>query len=110
MISTSRTSDFQISGSAISSHKNIQVLETFWCWHNSLNTLKGSSLGKEVTYAKHQRTYMKNYLLDGRCSFQTTQQKEWLFSDIPKVVSTSAVVYSLAETAKTNCLTVNKYL
>ena len=27
MISTSRTSDFQISGSAISSHKNIQELE-----------------------------------------------------------------------------------
>ena len=25
MISTSRTSDFQISGSAISSHKNIQI-------------------------------------------------------------------------------------
>jgi len=44
------------------------VLEAFWCWLDSVNALKGSALGKAVTYAKNQKPYMENYLLDGRCS------------------------------------------
>ena len=44
------------------------VLEAFWCWLDTLNPLKGSRLGKAVTYAKNQKKYMENYLLDGRCS------------------------------------------
>lgn len=44
------------------------VLEAFWCWLENLNVLNGSALGKAVTYAKNQKKYMENYLLDGRCS------------------------------------------
>ena len=44
------------------------ILEAFWCWLENLNVLNGSALGKAVTYAKNQRKYMENYLLDGRCS------------------------------------------
>ena len=44
------------------------VLEAFWCWLDGLNVLKGSALGKAVTYAQNQKPYMENYLLDGRCS------------------------------------------
>ena len=44
------------------------VLEAFWCWIELLNPLKGSRLGKAVTYATNQRRYMENFLLDGRCS------------------------------------------
>ncbi len=44
------------------------ILEAFWCWLETLTVLKGSALGKAVTYAKNQKQYMENYLLDGRCS------------------------------------------
>lgn len=97
------------------------VLEAFWCWLDSLTTLKGSALGKAVTYAQNQKQYMENYLLDGRCSLSnnvaenairpfTVGRKNWLFADTPKGADASAAVYSLVETAKANGLNVNKYL
>ena len=36
------------------------VLDAFWCWVESLNTLKGSVLGKAVTYAINQKLYIGN--------------------------------------------------
>lgn len=97
------------------------VLEAFWCWLDSVNALKGSALGKAVTYAKNQKPYMENYLLDGRCSLSnnaaenairpfTVGRKNWLFADTPKGASASAAVYSLVETAKANGLNVFAYL
>ena len=97
------------------------VLEAFWCWLDSINALKGSALGKAVTYAKNQKPYMENYLLDGRCSLSnnaaenairpfTVGRKNWLFADTPKGASASAAVYSLVETAKANGLNVYAYL
>lgn len=97
------------------------VLEAFWCWLDSVNALKGSALGKAVTYAKNQKPYMENYLLDGRCSLSnnaaenairpfTVGRKNWLFADTPKGASASAAVYSLVETAKANDLNVFEYL
>lgn len=64
---------------------------------------------------------MDNYLLDGRCSLSnnlaenairpfTVRRKNWLFADTPKGVSSSAVIYSLIETAKANGLNVYAYL
>ena len=87
------------------------VLDAFWCWAESLNTLKGSALGKAVTYAINQKPYMENYLLDGRCSLSnnaaenairpfTVGRKNWLFADSPKGADASATVYSIIETAK----------
>ena len=97
------------------------VLEAFWCWLDSVNALKGSALGKAVTYAKNQKPYMENYLLDGRCSLSnnaaenairpfTVGRKNWLFADTPKGASASAAVYSLVETAKANGLNIFEYL
>lgn len=97
------------------------VLEAFWCWLKNLTVLKGSALGKAVTYAKNQKQYMENYLLDGRCSISnnaaensirpfTVGRKNWLFSDTPKGASASAAVYSIVETAKANGLDVYTYL
>lgn len=93
----------------------------FWCWLEKLVVLKGSALGKAVTYAKNQKPYMENYLLDGRCSISnniaensirpfTVGRKNWLFSDTPKGASASAAVYSIVETAKANELEVYTYL
>ena len=97
------------------------VLEVFWCWLNNLNYLKGSALGKAVVYAKNQKPYMENYLLDGRCSISnnaaenairpfTVGRKNWLFADTPKGANAPATVYSIVETAKANGLNVYTYL
>jgi transposase IS66 len=86
-----------------------------------LNVLKGSALGKAVTYALNQKKYMENYLLDGRCSISnnaaenairpfTVGRKNWLFADTPKGASASAAVYSIVETAKANRINVYTYL
>jgi transposase len=97
------------------------ILEAFWCWLDSLTVLKGSALGKAVTYAKNQKPYMENYLLDGGCSISnnsaenairpfTVGRKNWLFADTPKGASASACVYSIVETAKANGLNIFTYL
>ena len=106
-------------------HKRLElekpVLEAFWCWLENLTVLNGSALGKAVTYAKNQRPYLENYLLDGRCSISnntaenairpfTVGRKNWLFSDTPKGASASAAVYSIIETAKANGLEIYTYL
>jgi transposase len=97
------------------------VLEAFWCWLQTLNPLKGSRLGKAVTYAQNQKPYMENYLLDGRCSISnnlaensirpfTTGRKNWMFSSSMQGATASAAVYSIVETAKANNLDVYNYL
>lgn len=97
------------------------VLEAFWYWLDGLNVLKGSALGKAVTYAQNQKVYMEKYLLDGRCSLSnnaaenairpfTVGRKNWLFADTPKGASASADIYSIVETAKANGLNVYTYL
>lgn len=97
------------------------ILEAFWCWLENLNVLSGSALGKAVTYAKNQKQYMENYLLDGRCALSnnvaenairpfTVGRKNWLFADTPKGATASAAVYSIIETAKANGLNVYTYL
>lgn len=97
------------------------ILDAFWCWLEKVNALKGSSLFKAITYAKKQKSYLENYLLDGRCAISnniaenairpfTVGRKNWLFSDTPKGASASAMVYSLIETAKANGLNVYTYL
>lgn len=106
-------------------HKRLElekpILEAFWCWLENLNVLNGSALGKAVSYARNQRKYMENYLLDGRCSISnnaaenairpfTVGRKNWLFADTPKGASASAAVYSIIETAKANGLNVYTYL
>jgi transposase len=97
------------------------VLDAFWCWLENLTVLNGSALGKAVAYAKNQRPYMENYLLDGRCSISNNLaensirpfcvgRKNWLFADTPKGAEASAAVYSIIETAKANGLNVYTYL
>ena len=97
------------------------VLDAFWSWLESLNVLNGSALAKAVNYAKNQRPYMENYLLDGRCSISNNLaensirpfvigRKNWLFADTTKGADASAAIYSIVETAKANNLNVFTYL
>lgn len=97
------------------------VLEAFWSWLDSFVPLRGSKLAKAVAYARNQRPYLENYLLDGRCSLSNniaenairpfvTGRKNWLFADTPKGATASATIYSIVETAKANGLDVFLYL
>ena len=64
---------------------------------------------------------MENYLLDGRCSISNNAaeravksyvmgRKNFLFHDTVKGAKASAIVYTLAETAKANGLNIRLYL
>ena len=68
------------------------------------------NLKKAVQYARKQRPYMENYLLDPRCQISnnlaenairpfTVGRKNWLFRDTVKGARASSVIYSLVETA-----------
>ena len=83
----------------------------------TVNPASGSHLAKAVTYAKNQKPYMENYLLDVRCSISNNitrpyavGRKNFLFHDTIKGARASSIIYSLVETAKLNNLNIYAYL
>ena len=97
------------------------LLDSFWEWVEKQNPLGGSKFAKAVNYALNQRTYMENYLKDGRCSISNNAaeravkayvmgRKNFLFHDTVKGATASAIVYTLVETAKANGLNIRLYL
>lgn len=101
--------------------KEMPVLEGFWSWFEKQCPTKGSRMDKAITYIKNRRTDMMTYLEDGRCSFCNNLseieikpvalgRKNYLFSDTVAGAESSAVIYSLVETAKANGLNMYHYL
>lgn len=99
----------------------LPVLDGFFKWIDGTNALGGSKLAKAIHYARNQRPFMENYLLDGRCSISNNAaeravksyvmgRKNFLFHDTVKGARASAVVYTLAETAKANGINIRLYL
>ena len=97
------------------------IWEAYLSWLETVNPAGGSRLAKAVTYAKNQKPYMENYLLDGRCSISNNiaeniarpyavGRKNFLFHDTVKGARASAIIYSLVETAKLNNLNIYAYL
>ena len=97
------------------------IWEAYWSWLETVNPTGGSRLEKAVTYARNQKPYMENYLLDGRCSISNNiaeniarpyavGRKNFLFHDTVKGARSSAIIYSLVETAKLNNLNIYAYL
>jgi len=97
------------------------ILDAFWLWVDSQNPPSGSMLDRAVIYAKNQKAYLMNYLLDGRCSISnnasersvrpyTQGRKNYLFHDTVKGAEASAIIYSLVETAKANDINIFSYL
>lgn len=97
------------------------VLDAFWSWLDQQNPPGGSNLYKAVTYARNQKEYMNNFLLDGRISISnnltensvrpyTLIRKNSLFHDTPKGATASAIICSLMEIGKALNLDVQKYL
>lgn len=96
-------------------------MDAFFAWLDRQKPVKGSRFDKAVTYIRNRKPYLLTYLEDGRCSLSNnlTEQgcksfvigrKNWLFSDQPVGAHTSAMIYSLVETAKLNGVNPYYYL
>ena len=81
----------------------------------------GSRLDKAINYTKNQKPYLMNYLLDERIPISNNfaensarpyavGRKNFLFHNSTDGAETSAIIYSLVESAKRNKLNVMKYL
>lgn len=97
------------------------LLEAYWLWLKTLDPVPGSKLEEAVTYANNQRPYLCAFLEHGEVDISNNLaenairpfvvgRKNWLFSDTPKGADSSAVIYSLVESAKANDLEPRSYL
>lgn len=96
------------------------VLDEFLLWLQKQITGK-SALGNAIHYTLEQWKYLKRYLLDGRLEISNNRaersikpfvigRKSFLFCNVPKGAESSAVLYSIVETAKENRLNPYEYL
>jgi len=85
------------------------------------NAFPQSALGKALKYAKNLLPSMRTYLTNGCLEVDNNAaeravkpfvigRKNWLFSNTPKGARSSAIIYSIVETAKANGLAVERYL
>ena len=99
------------------------VLDALLAWAEdaSAKTAPKSALGKALHYLREQWPYLIRYLEDGRLELSNNRaersikpfvmgRKNWLFSNTPAGAQSSAVIYSLIETAKENDLDPYRYL
>ncbi|MCD7790266.1 MAG: IS66 family transposase [Bacteroides thetaiotaomicron] len=99
----------------------VPIWENFWSWLATVDPAGGSLLEKAVNYAENHRELLGNYLLDGRCEISNnraerqaksygTGRKNFLFHNSVDGARSSAIIYSLVETAKANHLNIYQYL
>ena len=97
------------------------ILDELHDWVFRLNASHKSLLGKAAHYTRAQWQYLIAYLEDGRleCSNNRAERsikpfviarKNFLFANTPSGAETSAIYFSLIETAKENNLDPYKYL
>lgn len=99
------------------------VLDALWSWANSVKRKAApkSQLGKAIHYLLSNWEKLNNYLLDGRIELSNNRaersikpfvmgRKNWLFANTAGGAKSSAVIYSLIETAKENGCDPYRYL
>ena len=102
-------------------NKIVPVLEEYFCWVNTLDPEKGSKLAEAVTYARNQKTALCAFVEHGNVPISNNLaenairpfvvgRKNWLFCDTVRGAESSAIVYSLVETAKANGIDPYDYL
>jgi transposase len=107
----------------IRQEKSQPVVECFRQWLDDLALvmLPKSLLGMAVNYCRNQWPKLIRFLEDGRLELSNNRaeraikpfvigRKNWLFSNTPKGAKSSAIIYSLIETAKENNLDPYAYL
>ena len=97
------------------------VLDALLAWANTRAAAPKSALGRALTYLKDEWPYLLNYLKDGRLELSNNRaersiklfvidRKNFLFANTPGGAQSSAVIFSLIETAKENGLDPYHYL
>ena len=94
---------------------SLPLAEDFLLWAKSVDVLPKTLLGKAINYLTEQWVYLKNVYLDGRLELSNNRaersvkpfvigRKNWLFSNTVNGAKSSAVIYSITETARENRL------
>lgn len=97
------------------------VLEEYLAWLKSAKPMPKSGLGKAIYYCLEQWKYLERYLLDGRLEISNNRaersikpfvidRKNFLFANTVRGAKSSAVMFSIIETAKENGLNPYAYL
>lgn len=97
------------------------VLDAMLAWSNTRNAAPKSKLGMALTYLRNQWEDLNHFLLDGRIELSNNRaersikpfvmsRKNFLFANTPLGAKSSAVIFSLIETAKENGLDPYRYL
>jgi len=103
--------------------KSVPIINEFHAWleQQAIQALPKSLLGKAVGYCLHQWPKLTAFLEDGRLEIDNNRceravkpfvigRKNWLFANTPKGARSSAVIYSIVETARENNLRPMDYL
>lgn len=97
------------------------LLEEYFCWLKTVHPEKGSKLEDAVRYSMNQEQQLtafldspevpiSNNLAENAIRPFVVGRKNWLFCDSVKGAESSAIVYSIVETAKANNLEPYDYL
>ncbi|MFD1852271.1 IS66 family transposase [Oceanobacillus bengalensis] len=99
------------------------VLDVFSAWlrEQTPRVLPKSALGQAIKYCRNQWERLEAFLEDGRLEIDNNRaersikpfiigRKNWLFSNTAKGAKSSAIIYSIVETAKENGLNPYHYL
>ena len=97
------------------------VLDALLAWANTRAAAPKSALGGALTYLKDEWPYLLNYLKDGRLELSNNRaersikpfvidRKNFLFANTPSGATSSAVIFSLIQTAIENGLDPYRYL
>jgi hypothetical protein len=102
---------------------SLPVEDEYFAWAKSAAKIAAPTMkiGTAVNYSINQEKQLRGFLLDGRLEISNNRaersikpfvigRKNWLFSNTPGGAEASAVIYSIAETAKENGLSVVPYL
>lgn len=99
------------------------ILDAFSVWLQTQKSrvLPKSALGQAITYCHNQWNKLKAFLQDRRLEIDNNRseraikpfvigRKNWMFANTPRGARTSAIIYSIVETAKENDLKPFDYL
>ncbi len=99
------------------------VLNAFSAWirEQTPKVLPKSALGQALKYCRNQKERLEAFMEDGRLEIDNNRgersikpfiigRKNWLFSNTAKGARSSAIIYSIVETAKENGLNPFNYL
>lgn len=98
-------------------------MEAFSAWlrEQTPRVLPKSALGQAIKYCRNQWNRLEAFLKDGRLVIDNNRgersikpfvigRKNWIFSNTVKGATSSAIIYSIVETAKENGLNPFNYL